>query len=52
MAMGCVRSPRHPGTWDIVLKLRYCGRDELLAALRGIEGQEIVDLRETAPDPA
>lgn len=49
MAMGCVRSPRHPETWDIVMKVRYCGRDELLTALGAIEDQTLVDLRETAP---
>ncbi len=49
MAMGCVRSPRHPEAWDILLKLRYCEREELVAALSAIEGQSIVDLRETTP---
>ncbi|MEP7358242.1 MAG: CBS domain-containing protein [Anaerolineales bacterium] len=48
MAMGSVRSPRHPGFWDVLVKVRHCKRDELAAALAAIDGQEIVDLRETA----
>ena len=47
MAMGSVRSPRRPGFWDVVVKVRYAGRDELVAALSAIEDQEIVDVRET-----
>lgn len=50
MAMGCVRSPRHPGHWDIVAKVRHCDRDELLAAVRELDDQEVVDLRETSSD--
>jgi acetoin utilization protein AcuB len=48
MAMGCVRAPRRAGFWDIVIKVRYCGREELLAALGSIVGQEVIDIRETA----
>lgn len=48
MAMGCVRSPKNAGFWDIVTKVRHAGRDELLAALRSIDGHEIVDIRETS----
>ena len=47
MAMGSVRTPRYPDRWDIILKLRYCTRDELLAVLEKIEDQEIIDIRET-----
>ena len=47
MAMGSVRSPRHPGFWDVLVKVRYCNRDELEAALAAIPDQEIVDVRET-----
>jgi acetoin utilization protein AcuB len=47
MAMGAVRSPRRSGFWDVVIKVRYCTRDELVAALSAIEGQEIADIRET-----
>jgi acetoin utilization protein AcuB len=48
MAMGCVRTPRRPGFWDIVIKVRYCTREELLAAIAAIAGQEVVDIRETS----
>jgi acetoin utilization protein AcuB len=51
MAMGSVRSPRRPGYWDVVVKVRHCSRDELVAALAAIEEQEIVDVRETAAQP-
>lgn len=47
MAMGSVRSPKHPEHWDIMLKVRYCTHDELLAVLKSIPDQEIVDVRET-----
>ena len=47
MAMGSVRSPRYPGCWDIIVKVRHCTRDELAAALSTIPDQVLVDLRET-----
>ena len=47
MAMGSVRTPRYPDWWDIILKVRYCTREELVAVLEKIDGQEIIDLRET-----
>jgi acetoin utilization protein AcuB len=47
MALGSVRSPKHPNRWDLIVKVRHCGRDELVDALSRIEGQEMVDLRET-----
>ncbi|MEK7788063.1 MAG: CBS domain-containing protein [Chloroflexota bacterium] len=47
MAMGSVRTPRQPDRWDIILKVRYCTRDELVAVLSKVEDQEIVDIRET-----
>ena len=49
MAMGAVRSPRHAGTWDIVLKVRRCSEEELRPVLEAIEGQQVVDLRVTGP---
>jgi acetoin utilization protein AcuB len=55
MAMGAVRSPRRAGsdTWDIVVKVRRCSQEDLAAVLEGIEGQRLVDLRETGPsEPA
>lgn len=47
MAMGSVRSPKQPGRWDIILKVRHCTHGELMAVLEKVEGQEIVDVRET-----
>jgi hypothetical protein len=47
MAMGSVRAPKQPEYWDIVLKVRRCARDELLAALEEIPDQKLIDLRET-----
>jgi len=48
MALGSVRARRQPEMWDIVLKIRHCSRDDLETVLRGIEGQELLDLRETS----
>jgi acetoin utilization protein AcuB len=45
MAMGSVRSPRRPGYWDIILKLRHCTKEELLTVLQSLEDQELVDIR-------
>jgi len=47
MAMGSVRSPKHADKWDIILKVRHCAKAELLAVLKTIDEQELVDLRET-----
>jgi acetoin utilization protein AcuB len=47
MAMGSVRTPRQPDRWDIVLKVRHCSQGDLIRALKEIEGQEIIDVRET-----
>lgn len=52
MAMGSVRSPRDPQHWDIILKVRWCQREELLTVLKGIPDQVIVDIRETHPPDA
>jgi acetoin utilization protein AcuB len=48
MALGSVRSPRQAEGYDIVLKVRHCSRSELEAVLKGMEGQELLDLRETS----
>ena len=48
MAMGSVRSPRAAESWDVIIKVRHCSREELLAALTAIPDQEIMDVRETA----
>lgn len=47
MALGGVRSPRHPDKWDVVLKVRHCTKEQLIAVLQAIEEQELVDIRET-----
>jgi acetoin utilization protein AcuB len=50
MALGSVRSPKLPDHWDLIVKVRHCQRDELIAAIGQIEDQELVDLRETMSD--
>ena len=45
-AAGGVPAPRHPGYWDEVFKVRGVSKEELIAVLEKIEGQEIVDVRE------
>ena len=47
MALGSVRSPRQADHWDLIVKVRHADRDALVAALSRIEGQQLVDLRET-----
>ena len=47
MALGSVRSPKRPNHWDLIVKVRHCQRDELVAAISEIEDQELIDLRET-----
>lgn len=48
MAMGSVRSPKQPDHWDIVIKVRRCTGDELMALVAEIPDQTVIDLRETA----
>jgi len=45
-AAGGVPAPKHPGYWDEVFKVRDVPKDDLIAVLEKIEGQEIVDVRE------
>lgn len=47
MAMGSVRAPRDPNSWDIVIKVSHCTREELIETLGKIDGQQIIDVRET-----
>ena len=47
-ASGSAPAPKRPGFWDVVLKVRNVSQDELVGALGGIEGQEVIDVRETA----
>jgi acetoin utilization protein AcuB len=48
MAMGSVRSPKVPDHWDIVMKVRGCSNTELMPVLESIEGQQVLDVRETS----
>ncbi|MCP5096358.1 MAG: CBS domain-containing protein [Chloroflexi bacterium] len=48
MAMGSIRSPKTPDHWDIVLKVRGCTEAELRQVLKGIEDQQIIDVREAS----
>ena len=47
-ASGGLPSPKRPGYWDLVVKVREVPKDDLLAVLSKIEGQEVVDIRETS----
>ncbi len=43
---GGVPSPKQPGFWDVVIKVRNVSKDDLIPVLESIEGQEVVDIRE------
>lgn len=47
LALGGAPAPREPGKWDAVVKIRYVTKDQVAAALSQVEGQQIVDIRET-----
>jgi acetoin utilization protein AcuB len=44
-ASGGLPSPKHPGYWDLVVKIRNASQEEVVAAIEEIEGQEIIDVR-------
>jgi len=46
LACGGVPSPKDPGKWDAVVKIRDVPKGEIVAALEKVKGQEIVDVRE------
>jgi len=46
-ALGGVPTPRDPTRWDAVVKIRYQTKDEVLAGLKPVQGQEFVDVRVT-----
>jgi acetoin utilization protein AcuB len=46
LALGGAPAPREPGKWDAVVKIRYVTKEQVAAALSGVEGQQIVDIRE------
>jgi acetoin utilization protein AcuB len=43
---GGLPAPKHPGYWDIVLKVRGVSKDELTAVLESVKGQQVIDVRE------
>ena len=43
---GGVPSPKRPGFWDVIIKIRNVPKDKLVSVLEKIEGQEITDVRE------
>jgi acetoin utilization protein AcuB len=45
---GGVPSPKKEGFWDVVIKVRGASKDKLVSALEKIEGQEVIDARETS----
>jgi acetoin utilization protein AcuB len=45
-ASGGLPTPKQPDYWDIVLKVRDVSPDELVAVLGGIDGQEVIDVRQ------
>jgi acetoin utilization protein AcuB len=46
-ASGALPSPRTPGYWDLVIKVRNAPQEDLVSALQQIEGQQIIDVRTT-----
>ena len=44
-ASGGVPTPKDPDHWDCVIKVRDVTEAELLAVLKGIDGQEVLDMR-------
>lgn len=46
MACGGARPPKQPGKWDAVVKIPLVSQEEVVAVLKQVEGQEIMDVRE------
>lgn len=46
MGIGSFPSPRHPGYYDVVIKIPRLTVDEVRQVLSQVEGQEIADIRE------
>jgi acetoin utilization protein AcuB len=44
---GCLSTPKQPGHWDYVIRVRNVKEGELVAALQGIEDLEIINAQET-----
>jgi len=51
MAMGSIRAPKEPNLWDVVVKVRRCAKEELIETLETVEGQQLIDVRETSVLP-
>lgn len=47
-ASGGLPSPKRPGFWDLVVKVRNASQQDVRAALEGIEDHEIIDIRMTS----
>jgi acetoin utilization protein AcuB len=47
MGIGSFPAPRHPGYWDVVLKIPRVTPEQVTAALSKLERQKIVDIRES-----
>jgi acetoin utilization protein AcuB len=45
-ASGGLPTPKRPDYWDVVIRVRNVSKEDLLAVLKGIEGQEVIDVRE------
>jgi acetoin utilization protein AcuB len=45
-ATGGLPTPKRPGYWDIVIKVRNVSKEELVPVLESIEGQEVIDVRQ------
>jgi len=45
-ALGGVFAPKDPDKWDAVFKISDAPRDQVVAALSKVEGQQIIDVRE------
>ena len=46
LACGGVPAPKQPETWEAVVKIRNVPKDQVVAVLAQVKGQEIVDVRE------
>jgi acetoin utilization protein AcuB len=47
MTLGGAYAPREPDKWDAVVKIQDVSRDQVVAVLGQVEGQVILDVRET-----
>jgi acetoin utilization protein AcuB len=46
MGLGGAYAPKEPDKWDAVVKIGYVSKEEVVAALQAVEGQQITDIRE------